>query len=244
MSECSLQQSAGSKESQAVAAVLTRKERHKLKQSARLQRQLDQISRQSATANSVDRHPLRNVGGSFWKKRKEQKARTLFFGNLPSTYSTGNVNKLVAETLEYLNTSEPKKLEGIEGIVNEEGRLQNVVEHVDFVKFQRRRAPSRSAYVLFISLPIATIIQQALDGYQIFTPEGNGRTSKKTSLRVNFSDDKAQRAEAIQRREQQPKSQQGTAVSSAARQERGKHAVGAGKKKMRKVVGKRQVVNE
>lgn len=191
---------------------LSRKERHQLETARRLQKEMDRIEAQQERARlilkantndgvSADsqegqnlegsvsqdksvpmRHDPRFINGTFWRERKEKRARTVFCGGLPvKNFSKKQIEDLFSSTLrkdpnakEYLSALDPEV---------------PPVSYVDYLPL-KHDAKVRNMYVTLASVPLAGCLVACLDG-----KEFNGR-----KLRCNFAADKAQRAEAIKRR--------------------------------------------
>uniref|UniRef100_A0A7S1M043 RRM domain-containing protein n=1 Tax=Neobodo designis TaxID=312471 RepID=A0A7S1M043_NEODS len=154
---------------------VTRKERRRAELSAKLDQTLEKLERVAASGtNEQPRHAARHTDGNFWKARKDEKKRTLFVGGLPPQFRQDDVKALI---------------DAIEDAVDS-------VEKVDFLgssvpAFKQKGAKPRNAFVSFATIDAAMATQQRLDG---FTVEGS-------TLRVNFSADKQQRAVAIAKRD-------------------------------------------
>lgn len=191
---------------------LSRKERHRLETARRLQREMDRLEAQQQRAKlahgttpnetvSIDgkdpvneekskqeqdvvplRHDPRFINGTFWRDRKEKRARTVFCGGLPvKNFSKSKIEDLLCSTLrkdhnaaEYLGALDPDA---------------SPIASVDYLPL-KHDAKVRNMYVTLASVPLAGCLIACLDG-----KEFNGRR-----LRCNFAADKAQRAEAIKRR--------------------------------------------
>jgi RNA recognition motif-containing protein len=154
----------------------SRKERRKQELSAKMDETLVKLEKAAVAAESGEgeRHALRHTEGNFWKDRKDEKKRTLFFGGIPAQFKRDDIAALV------------------DSVEDADGTL----EKVDFIgssvpEFKQRTAKPRNAFVRFSTVDAAMAVQQRLDG---FTVEGS-------SLRVNFSADKQQRAVAIAKRD-------------------------------------------
>merc|ERR1711916_410991 len=140
--------------------------------SQRLEDMLAKLAAVKSREENPDRHKIKHVNGSFWRERKEQKKRTLFMGGFPADYTAADVTELI------------HSVEGAAG----------AVQSVDFIgekqvgqrKLQNR---PRNAFVLLTSIDAA---HAALSLY--------GMKLGLTALRVNFSDDRSQRAAAIAKR--------------------------------------------
>lgn len=186
---------------------LTRKERHKLETQRRLEREMRRIEAQQSAASrritvageaeaedagnavKVDgaetpsRHDPRFAGGTFWKTRKERRARTVFLGGVPTRgYGEAQIRDLIVTSLE-------KDAVAAEYLASM-GDRSKVVEEVDLLPL-RHAAKVRNMYVTLSTVPLAGCLAAVLDGMPI--------QGKK--LRCNFAADKSQRAEAIRRRE-------------------------------------------
>jgi RNA recognition motif-containing protein len=155
---------------------VTRKERHRAEMSAKLETTLEKLEKEAAAdaTGEEPRHAPRHTEGNFWKDRKDEKKRTLFMGGIPAKFHQEDIKAIV------------------DGVEDAEGS----VEKVDFLDtkvpaFKQRVVKPRNAYVLFSTVDAAMAVQSRLDGF----------TVENTTLRVNFSADKSQRAVAIAKRE-------------------------------------------
>lgn len=136
----------------------------------------------SANNATLSRHDPRFVNGTFWRDRKERKARTVFLGGLPvKNFSPAHVEKLISSTLRGDSAAQPY-LE----------KLEENVSPLSSVEYLNLKSGGkvRHLYVTLASVPLASCLCSCLDG-----KEFNGRL-----LRCNFSADKVQRAEAIRKR--------------------------------------------
>lgn len=127
------------------------------------------------------RHDPRFANGTFWRDRKERRARTLFLGGVPAHFTVQHVKDFVSTVVD----SDPGATEFI-------AQLQPgtpLVEGVDMLE-AKHGAKVKHMYVTMASVPIAFIASARLDGMRM----------DQRSLRCNFASDKAQRAEAIRRR--------------------------------------------
>lgn len=127
------------------------------------------------------RHDPRFINGTFWRTRKERRARTLFLGGIPSTFSVRQIKDFVHTMLD----ADVHAAEYLEKL--EDG--QEAVESVDLLPV-KPHAKIRHMYIVLASVPLAGCAAARLDGHAL-----EGR-----QLRCNFAADKSQREEAIRRR--------------------------------------------
>lgn len=131
---------------------------------------------------SLSRHDPRFVNGTFWRDRKERRARTVFLGGLPvKNFTPAHVEKLITSTLR----GDPAAQSYLENL----GANASPLSNVEYLSL-KSGGKVRHMYVTLASVPLAGCLCTSLDG-----KEFNGRL-----LRCNFAADKAQRAEAIRRR--------------------------------------------
>ena len=153
--------------------VSDRKARRKAELSEKLAKTLTrlEVAAKQADEGLEPRHDPKHTAGTFWKERKERKKRTLFIGGLPSNFKADDLNAL-------LDSVSPGQ----------------AAAEIDFVggSLPDRKASQRprNAFVLFHTSDEAHAAQTALNGFMIHG----------SRLRVNFSDDKAQRETAINKR--------------------------------------------
>lgn len=152
-------------------------QRHNTRE-ARIEELASKVSDKTQAAAIVDsRHNPKHFAGAFWKKRKDEKRRTLFIGNLPGSMTQEDVIDLIASSL--ASSGEVK-----EGVQNEK-----VVERVDFLALGQKKA--RNAYAVCASVEVAERVMPILNNYEI---------DRGQWLRCNFSADKEQRSIAISKR--------------------------------------------
>ncbi|KEG11058.1 putative RNA-binding protein [Trypanosoma grayi] len=130
--------------------------------------------------NRALRHDPKFKNGTFWRTRKEQRARTLFLGNMPARFTLQNVMDFVSSVVD----ADP-----VLGDETGDDAAEAVVESVDFLP-TKPRAKHRHMFLTLRSKEAAAHVTNLLDAYRL---EG-------TVLRCNFAADKQQRSEAIQRR--------------------------------------------
>ncbi|CAG9577047.1 putative RNA binding protein [Leishmania major strain Friedlin] len=187
---------------------LTRKERRRWETSRRLELQMSRLNSNAAVAKEmieesaaqrrgtasdvVDgdavaapepklRHDPKFKHGTFWRDRKEKKARTLFLGGIPSAFSVKQVKDFISTVIDL----DP----GAAEYANQVGQSTEVVEEVDMLPV-KHHSKVKHMYVTMASIPLAGCAAAVLNGYRV-----EGR-----ELRCNFAADKAQREEAIRRR--------------------------------------------
>lgn len=189
---------------------LTRKERHRWEASQRLERQMTKLTttadavkemladaaaqRDASGAEAapavVDgdapeepklRHDPKFKHGTFWRERKEKRARTLFLGGLPSYFLAKQVKDFISTVVD----SDPNSTDYVDQI----GKDKEVVEDVDMLPV-KHQSKVRHMYVTMASVPLAGCAAALLDRYRMDGKE----------LRCNFAADKTQRGEAIRRR--------------------------------------------
>ncbi|KPA85564.1 putative RNA binding protein [Leptomonas pyrrhocoris] len=178
---------------------LTRKERHRWETSQRLERQMTRLSSTvaavqqmmgDATAEGAQdavqlepklRHDPKFAHGTFWRDRKEKRARTLFLGGIPSYFTVRQITDLISTVVD----SDPNAADYVSQI----GKEKDVVEEVDVLPV-KHNSKVKHMYVTMASVPLAGCAAAMLDRYEM-----EGR-----QLRCNFAADKTQREEAIRRR--------------------------------------------
>lgn len=187
---------------------LTRKERRKLETERKLERHLGRLEAQRArlehggqpstvklefkndqdveVSTAVKEAPLRHdprfVNGTFWRDRKEKRARTLFLGGIPAkNFTKLEVEELITSTLR----KDPAAQEYLKALSSE----SSLFTDIDYLPL-KHDAKVRNLYVTLASVPLAGCLASRLDGM----PLGGKK------LRCNFAADKSQRAEAIRRR--------------------------------------------
>lgn len=187
------------------APALTRKERRRRETAERLERQMrrleaarhddgDREDRDAAGGESCpgpnetprkERHDPRFQNGTFWKDRKEKRARTVFLGGIPvKQYNREDVENFIMSTLRKDSASAAYLRE----VELEKGGV-SPIETVDFLPL-KRDAKVRNMYIRLASVGLAGCLAACLNGFSL--------QGKK--LRCNFASDKAQREEAIRRR--------------------------------------------
>ncbi|GET89932.1 RNA binding protein, putative [Leishmania tarentolae] len=187
---------------------LTRKERRRLETSQRLEWQMLRLSSTAKAAREMTeeaaaqqqgtpgdvadggtvavsepqlRHDPKFKHGTFWRDRKEKRARTLFLGGIPSSFSVKQVKDFISTVIDL----DPDATEYADQI----GENKEVVEEVDMLPV-KHHSKVKHMYVTMASVPLAGCAAAALNGYKV---EGK-------ELRCNFAADKVQREEAIRRR--------------------------------------------
>lgn len=187
---------------------LTRKERRRWETSRRLELQMSRLNSNAAVAKEMTeesaaqrrgtasdvvdgdavaapepklRHDPKFKHGTFWRDRKEKKARTLFLGGIPSAFSVKQVKDFISTVIDL----DP----GAAEYANQVGQSTEVVEEVDMLPV-KHHSKVKHMYVTMASIPLAGCAAAVLNGYRV-----EGR-----ELRCNFAADKAQREEAIRRR--------------------------------------------
>ncbi|KAG5500339.1 hypothetical protein JKF63_03431 [Porcisia hertigi] len=187
---------------------LSRKERRRWETSQRLERQMSRlVSNLTASkeamegaaaqhfgsasgANDCDvvalsemkpRHDPKYKQGTFWRDRKEKRARTLFLGGIPASFSVQEVKNLVCALV---NTDS-----GARDYVDEIDKDAELVEEVDMLPV-KHNSKVKHMYVTMASVSLAGCAAAVLDRYKL----------KGRELRCNFAADKSQREEAIRRR--------------------------------------------
>eukprot|EP00796_Vickermania_ingenoplastis_P008635 gene8635-6066_t len=172
----------------AALAALPRKERHRLETARRLEREVERlqaVAQRSADAGAappVERHDPRFTNGTFWRNRKERRARTLFLGGIPAVgYSKAQIEELITSTLQKDPAAAPY-LEQLESDVSP-------LDDIDYLPV-KHGAKVRNMYVTLANVGLAGCLSMRLDGTAL-----HGK-----KLRCNFAADKTQRAEAIRKR--------------------------------------------
>ncbi|KPI88303.1 putative RNA binding protein [Leptomonas seymouri] len=190
---------------------LTRKERHRWETSQRLELQMTRLNTTaeavqemmadaeaqkapSGAAAPVEegaesvaqpgpklRHDPRFKRGTFWRDRKEKRARTLFLGGIPSYFTVKQVTDFISTVID----SDPSAIDYVVQL----GKGKEVVEEVDMLP-AKHHGKVKHMYVTMASVPLAGCAATILDRYVM-----EGR-----ELRCNFAADKMQREEAIRRR--------------------------------------------
>lgn len=141
----------------------------------------------SSSLSSIDQaEPVRHdpcfINGTFWRNRKERRARTVFLGGLPvKNFTLPHVEKLIISTLR--NDVDAASL------LEELSEGSRSLSSIDSLPL-RPGGKVRHMYVTLASVPLAARLISCLDG-----KEFNGR-----KLRCNFAADKNQRSEAIRKR--------------------------------------------
>lgn len=198
-------------------ASLTRKERKKLEAQRKLEKQISRLNsrRPKDTVVDVDenakdeneadeggvssetnalrpvlRHDPRFTNGTFWQKRKEQRSRTIFVGNLPLLYTSRDVEDLITSAVDssggLTDEESTAASAAYSGLASPGG---DIVHSVDALKVAPG-ARIRHMYVVISSKLLAARVASILDGMEVM----------RQRLRCNLSADKQQRAEAIRRR--------------------------------------------
>ncbi|KAK7197445.1 RNA binding protein [Novymonas esmeraldas] len=188
---------------------LTRKERRRWETSQRLDRQMTRLNTTAAavkemleeataaqhggTASDTGsagveaasapklRHDPKFKNGMFWRDRKEKRARTLFLGGVPSSFTVRQVQDFISTVVD----SDPGAVDYVAQI----GKDAQLVEEVE-VLAAKHQSKVKHMYVTMASVPLAGCAAAMLNGYKM---EGK-------ELRCNFAADKSQREEAIRRR--------------------------------------------
>lgn len=186
---------------------LSRKERHRWETSQRLERQMTRLSTTAAaTKEMLDeaaaqqpgthgaptaegpaaevklRHDPKFRNGTFWRDRKEKRARTLFLGGIPASFTVKQVKDFISTVVD----SDPNAIDYVDQI----GKETEVVEEVDMLP-AKHQGKVKHMYVTMASVALAGCAAAMLDRYKV-----EGR-----ELRCNFAADKTQREEAIRRRD-------------------------------------------
>lgn len=176
---------------------LTHKQRKKWESKQRLMKQMTRLANVSGvaaegetaatsgvcletTGATRERHDPRWSNGTFWRTRKERRARTLFLGGIPTRMSQQDIKDFILTLLD--SDSRAK------GYLQELGGA-DAVEDVDFLPL-KHFTKLRHMYVTMRSVPIAECAALLLDGYRL----------EEQKLRCNFAADRSQRVIAIQRR--------------------------------------------
>lgn len=187
---------------------LTRKERRRWETSRRLERQMSRLNSKATAAKEMVeeaaaqqrgtpsddvhgdvvavsepklRHDPKFKHGTFWRDRKEKRARTLFLGGIPSAFSVKQVKDFISTVIDL----DPDATEYADQV----GQNTEVVEEVDMLPV-KHHSKVKHMYVTMASVPLAGCAAAVLNGYKV-----EGR-----ELRCNFAADKTQREEAIRRR--------------------------------------------
>lgn len=127
------------------------------------------------------RHDPKFKHGTFWRDRKEKRARTLFLGGIPAYFTIRQVTDFISTVID----SDPNAIDYVDAI----GKGTEVVEEVDMLPV-KHQSKVKHMYVTMASVPLAGCAAAMLDRYKM-----EGR-----ELRCNFAADKTQREEAIRRR--------------------------------------------
>jgi hypothetical protein len=127
------------------------------------------------------RHDPKFKHGTFWRDRKEKRARTLFLGGIPSYFT-------VKQVMDFISTVVDSDHNAVD-YVYQIGKDKDVVEEVDMLPV-KHNSKVKHMYVTMASVPLAGCAAAMLDRYKM-----EGR-----ELRCNFAADKTQREEAIRRR--------------------------------------------
>lgn len=128
------------------------------------------------------RHDQKFVNGTFWRDRKERRARTVFLGGLPlKNFGPSHVEKMIISTLR----SNPDAQTHLKTL----GVDTSPLSTIDYLQV-KPGGKVRNMYVTLASVPLAECLISSLD-----RKEFNGRL-----LRCNFAADKTERAEAIKKR--------------------------------------------
>lgn len=163
---------------------LPRKQRHKLETERRLERAMGRLQDPAAAEQGAGtlRHDPRFAHGTFWRDRKERRARTVFLGGVPvQGYSEAQVEELVTSTL--------RNDAAARSYLAELDSDTSPLSDIDYLPV-KHGSRVRNMYVTLATVGLAGCLATALDGREI-----GGRR-----LRCNFAADKNQRAEAIRRR--------------------------------------------
>lgn len=172
---------------QQVNANLTRKERKKLETQRRLEKQMTRVSAaaESASGDSkesgAERHDPKFKNGTFWRDRKERRARTLFLGGIPVSFTLPQIKDFILTMLD----SDVLAADYLGQL--EEGK--SAVEDIDVLP-AKHGGRVKNMYVVLASVPLAGCAAAKIDGYRL----------ENRQLRCNAAADKTQRAEAIRRR--------------------------------------------
>ncbi|KAG5474248.1 hypothetical protein LSCM1_03026 [Leishmania martiniquensis] len=186
---------------------LTRKERRRLETSQRLERQMARLNSSAAAAKEAMeegaaqrcgtasdfsngdalaasvpklRHDPKFENGTFWRDRKERRARTLFLGGIPLSFSVTQVKDFICTMLDSDSSANDYLQQ-----VGKDGELVEVS-----LLPAKQHSKVKNMYVTLASVSLAGCVAALLDGYKV-----EGR-----ALRCNFASDKSQREEAIRRR--------------------------------------------
>lgn len=127
------------------------------------------------------RHDPKFKHGTFWRDRKEKRARTIFLGGVPSYFTVKQVTDFISTVID----SDTNAIDYVDAI----GKEKDVVEEVDMLP-AKHQSKVKHMYVTMASVPLAGCAAAMLDRYKM-----EGR-----ELRCNFAADKTQRDEAIRRR--------------------------------------------
>ncbi|KAG5499742.1 hypothetical protein GH5_03876 [Leishmania sp. Ghana 2012 LV757] len=187
---------------------LTRREHRRWETSQRLERQMSRLNSSATVAKEVDekgaaqrsstvsnfgdgdavaaseakpRHDPKFKHGTFWRDRKERRARTLFLGGIPPSLSVRQVKDFIHTMLD----SDSGAIEYMQKMSKD----TEVVEEVCMLP-AKQHSKAKHMYVTMASVSLAGCAAAVLDGYKV-----QGR-----ELRCNFASDKSQREEAIRRR--------------------------------------------
>lgn len=135
----------------------------------------------SSTVKPKLRHDPKFKYGTFWRDRKEKRARTLFLGGIPTYFTVKQIMDFIGTVVD----SDPNAIDYVDQV----GRDVDVVEAVDMLP-AKHHSKVKHMYVTMASVPLAGCAAAMLDRYKM-----EGR-----ELRCNFAADKTQREEAIRRR--------------------------------------------
>lgn len=173
---------------------LPRRLRRKREAEQRLEAEMARIEEQQKRASALSagisgepaavlRHDPKFINGTFWRDRKEKRARTVFLGGLPATeFSKQQIIDLVSSYLQ-------KDAAAKDYLPADQADLSQVVTDVDFLPI-KRGGTVRNLYLTLSSVALAGCLASCIDSVSF-----RGR-----KLRCNFAADKSQRAEAIRRR--------------------------------------------
>ncbi|EPY43191.1 RNA binding protein [Angomonas deanei] len=152
----------------------------------RLEKQISRLNVVAAAAAPAEaegtgapklRHDPRSTGGTFWRTRKEKKARTVFLGGIPAHFTKEQITDFILTILDSNEAAAPYL---------EEKGSSSAVEEIDVIG-HRPQGKIQNLYVTMASVGLAGCCIAGLDGYRLA-----GK-----NLRCNFSSDKSQRALAI-----------------------------------------------
>ncbi|CAJ1044262.1 hypothetical protein Q4I32_005208 [Leishmania shawi] len=187
---------------------LTRKERRRWETRQQLERQMSRLNSSAVAAKEMIveaaaqhrdtasdfgndnaaaasepklRHDPKFKNGTFWRDRKEKRARTLFLGGIPFSFSVKQVKDFISTVLDFD--------QGSSDYVDQIGNDAEVVDEVDMLPV-KHHSKVKHMYVTMASVSLADCAAALLDGYKV-----EGRV-----LRCNFAANKSEREEAIRRR--------------------------------------------